>query len=65
MERYGCLNDLRMHMKVDKHFANCYPFETNIIEKLISIDSNARPNVDEVLTIYAKEFYSEGSGTES
>ncbi|CAF1101526.1 unnamed protein product [Rotaria sordida] len=55
MERYHCLNDLRINMKVEEQFSKYYPHETNIIEQLISIESDKRPTVEQILTIYRKE----------
>ena len=55
MQRYCCLSDLRIFMKVDEQFSKNYPFETNVIEQLVSVEIDKRPNVEEVLTMYAKE----------
>jgi hypothetical protein len=55
MERNHCLNDLRIHMKVQEQFSKFYPFETNIIEQLVAIETDKRPNVDELLINYGKE----------
>lgn len=55
MERCLCLSDLRMHLKVNEQFAQCYPFESEIIERLISIERDNRPSVEELLTIYNTE----------
>ncbi len=44
-----------MYMKVGKEFAENYPFETNIIEQLVSIESEKRPNVEQILKLYSKE----------
>ncbi len=55
MQRYCCLSDLRIHMKVDEKFSEFYPFETTIIEQLVSIEREKRPSVEQLLTIYAKE----------
>jgi len=42
-------------MKVDEQFSKIYPFETTIIEQLVSIEREKRPSVEQLLTIYAKE----------
>jgi low affinity Fe/Cu permease len=42
-------------MKVDEKFSEFYPFETTIIEQLVSIEREKRPSVEQLLTIYAKE----------
>jgi len=55
MERLHCLGDLRIYMKVGEEFAKNYPFETNIIEQLVSIESEKRPNVEQILKLYSKE----------
>ncbi|CAF3438918.1 unnamed protein product [Rotaria sp. Silwood1] len=55
MERYCSLSDLRAHMKVEDQFSEYYPFETNIIEQLVSIENDKRPSVKQILMMYAKE----------
>jgi len=55
MERRICLDDLRKSMKVGEKFAKNYPFETNIIEQLVSIESEKRPTVEQILILYSKE----------
>ena len=55
MERCVWLSNLRTHQKVDQQFGECYPFETRIIERLVSIDKEERPSVKELLTIYNVE----------
>lgn len=42
-------------MKVDENFSKNYPFETNLIEQLVTIESEKRPNVEEILTRYGKD----------
>ena len=55
MGRHCCLSELRIHMKVEEKFSKFYPFETNIIEQLVAIEIDKRPNVDELLRNYGKE----------
>ena len=55
MERYLCLSDLRAQLKVGERFTQNYPFEANIIEQLVSIESDKRLSVEDLLTIYTKE----------
>ena len=55
MERCLSLSDLRMHLKVNEQFAECYPFESKIIERLISIEREHRPGVEELLMIFNTE----------
>jgi arginine decarboxylase-like protein len=40
---------------VNKQFDQYYPFETNIIERLVSIEREKRASVEELLTIYSTE----------
>ncbi len=63
MERHRCLSDLRIHMKVGEQFEKNYPFETNIIERLVSIESDKRPNVEHILTLYSKEMKKQKNNT--
>lgn len=55
MQRCLCLSDLRMHTKVNEQFAECYSFESNIIERLVAIDREQRSSVEELLTIFNRE----------
>jgi hypothetical protein len=55
MERCHCLNDLRISLKVNERFAECYPFETKIIERLVLNEREKRTNVEELLTSYTTE----------
>jgi hypothetical protein len=55
MERYCCLSDLRVQLKVGERFSDNYPFEANMIEQLVSIESEKRPDIDQLLTMYNKE----------
>ncbi|CAF2900130.1 unnamed protein product [Rotaria sp. Silwood2] len=47
MKRYCCLSNLRINSKVDEQFSEYYPFETTIIEQLVSIESEKRPSVEQ------------------
>ena len=42
-------------MKVNEEFAKCYPFETKMIERSVSIEREERPNPSELLAMYATE----------
>lgn len=55
MERYCCLSDLRIQMTVQEHFAECYPFESKIIEQLVPTEKDKRLSVEELLKMYSKE----------
>ncbi|CAF2490372.1 unnamed protein product [Rotaria sp. Silwood2] len=55
MGRYYCLSDLRIHTKVEDQFSKYYPFETYIIEQLVSLESDKRPSIEQILTMYANE----------
>ena len=55
MERHSRLSDLRLEAKVDERFAQTYPFESQLIEQLISIEVEKRPTVEQVLQTYGKE----------
>ncbi|CAF3083666.1 unnamed protein product [Rotaria sp. Silwood2] len=54
MERYCCLSNLRINSKVDEQFSEYYSFETTIIEQLISIESEKRLSVEQLLSMFAK-----------
>ncbi|CAF1346992.1 unnamed protein product [Rotaria magnacalcarata] len=55
MERHRSLNDLRVNVKVEEQFSTSYRFESNIIEQLVSIESDNRPSVEDLLSIYGRE----------
>lgn len=55
MERCRSLSDLRVNMKVEQSFLDLYPFESNVIEQLVLVESDKRPSVEHLLTVYAKE----------
>ncbi|CAM4931451.1 unnamed protein product [Rotaria socialis] len=55
MERHRSLNDLRVNVKVEEQFSTSYPFESSIIEQLVSIESDNRPSVEDLLSIYGRE----------
>ncbi|CAF4970832.1 unnamed protein product [Rotaria sp. Silwood1] len=54
MERYCCLSNLRINSKVDEQFSEYYPFETTIIEQLVSIESEKRPSLERLLSMFTK-----------
>ncbi|CAF3887324.1 unnamed protein product [Adineta steineri] len=54
MERKCCISNLRIQTKVNEEFSKLYPFETDIIEQLVSFESENRPSAEQILTMYTK-----------